>query len=116
MENRDTEGRTHSTSGGAASDVLLVEKSPKKSHSTPDLSAEIAMTVEREKGERVKCRRVFGDNYRCNWMSVDTRGGARGASLAVDTYRVRASKFLRVRKHGEHLVIEDATGPAVHNN
>ena len=116
MENRDTEGKTNSISRGAASDVLLVEKSPKKSHSTPDLSAEIAMAVEREKGEQVKCRRVFGDNYRCNWMSVDTRAGMRGSSLAMDTYRVRASKFLRVRKVGEQLLIEDATGPAVHNN
>ena len=116
MENNDTGSKTQSTSGGAASDVLLVEKSPKKSHSTPDLSAEIAMTVEREKGERVKCRRVFGDNYRCNWMSVDHRANNRGGTFALDTYRVRASKFLRVQKVGDQLVIQDATASAVHNN
>ena len=118
-KNHDTEGttpNTENTGGGATSDVLLVGKAPKKSvAASPDLSAEIAMTVEREKGERVKVRRVYGDNYRCNWMSLDTRAGNRGGTFALDTYRVRASKFLRVRKHGEHLVIEDLTAAARNN-
>ena len=114
-KNHDTEGTTHGT-GGGASDVLLVEKAPKKSvAASADLSAEIAMTVERAQGERVKVRRVYGDNYRCNWMSLDTRANNRGGSFALDTYRVRASKFLRVRKHGDHLVIEDLTAAARNN-
>jgi hypothetical protein len=98
------------------SDVLLVEKAPVKPAGSPDLSAEIALTVERAKGERVKCRRIFGDNYRCNWLAVDDRAVGRGTSLAVDTYHVRASKFLRVRKVGEALVIEDATNQAARRN
>ena len=115
MENHDTEGKTNRTSGGAASDVLLVEKSPKKNLINTDLSAEIALTVEKEKGEQVKVRRVYGDNYRCNWLSLDTRGNNRGGTLALDTYRVRASKFLRVRKVGEQLVMEDLTAEARNN-
>ena len=98
------------------SDVLLVEKAPGKPAASPDLSAEIAVSMEREKGERVKCRRIFGDNYRCNWLAIDDRATSRGASLAVDTYRIRASKFLRVRKVGEALVIEDATNQTVRSN
>ena len=102
MENHDTGNK-----GGT--DVLMVEKVLPKSQVTPDLSAEIALTVERLKGEKVKCRRIFGDNYRCNWLTVDEGAAQRGRSLALDTYRIRASKFLRVKKVGEQLVIEDMT-------
>ena len=108
MEKPDT-GATNT------SDVLLVEKTPGKPAASPDLSAEIAVAVEREKGERVKCRRIYGDNYRCNWLAVDERGGSRGASLAVDPYHLRASKFLRVKKEGERLVMEDRTNVARSN-
>jgi hypothetical protein len=92
-----------------STDVLMVEKVATKSPVTPDLSAEIALTVERLKGERVKCRRIFGDNYRCNWLTVDEGAAQRGRSLALDSYRIRTSKFLRVKKVGEQLVIEDMT-------
>jgi hypothetical protein len=115
MENDHTKGFTKSTSGGAASDVLLVEKSPKKNLVNADLSAEIAMTVEKEKGERVRVRRVYGDNYRANWLALDTRAGSRSATFALDSYRVRASKFLRARKVGDQLVIEDLTAQARNN-
>ena len=78
----------------------------------PDLSAEISLAVEREKGEQVRCRRVFGDNYRCNWLAPDVRPGNRGGSLALETYRVRNSRLLRVRKTEQGLVIEDVTAQA----
>jgi hypothetical protein len=105
----------HDTGATNTSDVLLVEKTPGKPAASPDLSAEIAVTVEREKGERVKVRRIYGDNYRCNWLAVDDRSGSRGASLALDTYHIRASKFLRVKKVGEQLVVEDLTNVARSN-
>ena len=107
MENHDT--GTKGNGGKAPADVLVVDKVSAKSLVTPDLSADIAVTVERLKGEKVKCRRIFGDNYRCNWLAVDERVGERGRSMALDTYRIRASKFLRVKKVGESLVIEDVT-------
>jgi hypothetical protein len=110
MENNDT-GTKVST------DVLMVEKVAAKSPAvSPDLSAEIALTVERLKGERVKCRRIFGDNYRCNWLTLDEGAAQRGRSLALDSYRIRTSKFLRVKKVGEQLVIEDMTLQAVGSN
>jgi len=99
----------HDTGNKGSTDVLMVEKVSTKSQVTPDLSAEIALTVERLKGEKVKCRRIFGDNYRCNWLTVDEGAAQRGRSLALDTYRIRTSKFLRVKKVGEQLVIEDMT-------
>src|SRR4051812_6419712 len=34
-----------------------------------DLSAEIAATIDREPGDRVKCTWVSGNNYRCNWWA-----------------------------------------------
>ena len=106
MENKDS-GNKGST------DVLMVEKAPaSKSPVSPDLSAEISLTVERLKGEKVKCRRIFGDNYRCNWLTVEEDLAGGGRSMALDSYRIRASKFLRVTKAGEQLVIEDVTAGA----
>ena len=99
----------HDTGNKGSTDVLMVEKTATKSQVTPDLSAEIALTVERLKGEKVKCRRIYGDNYRCNWLTLDENAAQRGRSLALDTYRIRASRFLRVKKVGEQLVIEDVT-------
>ncbi len=78
----------------------------------PDLSAEISLAVDRETGEQVRCRRVFGDNYRCNWLAPDLRPGSRGGMLALETYRVRNSRLLRVRKTEQGLVIEDVTAQA----
>ena len=105
----------HDTGSKSSSDVLMVEKVSTKSQVTPDLSAEIALTVERLKGEKVKCRRIFGDNYRCNWLTIDETAAQRGRSLALDSYRIRASKFLKVTKVGEQLVIEDVTAAAATN-
>ena len=106
----------HDTGNKGSTDVLMVEKVSTKPLVTPDLSAEIALTVERLKGEKVKCRRIFGDNYRCNWLTVDEGAAQRGRSLALDTYRIRTSKFLRVKKVGEQLVIEDMTLQQVGTN
>ncbi len=78
----------------------------------PDLSAEISLAVERETGEQVRCRRVFGDNYRCNWLAPDLRPGTGGGTLAMETYRVRDSRLLRVRKTEQGLQIEDVTAQA----
>jgi hypothetical protein len=100
----------HNDGTKGSTDVLVVDKvASNKPAGTPDLSAEISMTIDREKGQKVKCRRISGDNYRVNWLEVDNRAGQRGLSLALDTYRIRQSKFLRVKKVGEQLVIEDVT-------
>jgi len=106
----ETHDESHDTEVKSSTDVLLVDKkSASKPAVTPDLSVEIALSVERLKGEKVNCRRIYGDNYRCNWLALDGRSGQRGLSLALESYRVRDSKFLRVKKVGEQLVIEDVT-------
>jgi len=101
-------------------DVLVADKTrpePKPKAATgADLSAEIAQFVAREKGERVKVRRVYGDNYRCNWLAPDYRAVNRGGSMALETFRIRDSKFLRVRKTDAGLEIEDVTAKVATTN
>jgi hypothetical protein len=73
-----------------------------------DLSAEITRAVDRYPGDRVRCRRVYGDNYRCNWLAVEKQADA-GRGLALETYNIRQSKFLRVTRTAAGLHIEDLT-------
>jgi hypothetical protein len=74
-----------------------------------DLSGEIATAIERAPGETVRCRRISGDRYRCNWWAPLARGdAARGASagLLITTQRVVKSRLLHVTRSREGLVIE----------
>jgi hypothetical protein len=75
-----------------------------------ELAAEIAATVDREPGDRVRVTWIGGDNYRCNWWApADTEKfdnpGMFG--LTVTTHVVRKSRFLSVSKTGDGLVIRD---------
>ena len=99
-------------------DVLVADKTKPEPKSAPgiDLSAEIALLMAREKGERVKVRRVYGDHYRCNWLAPDYRSVNRGGSMALETFRIRDSKFLRVRKTDDGLKIEDVTARVARDN
>ncbi len=73
-----------------------------------DLSGEIALAVERRPGDVVRCTKVVGNKYRCNWWSPQGTGGydnpAMGG-LLVTTHRVRQSQFLRATKTAAGLVI-----------
>lgn len=78
-----------------------------------DLSAEIATRIERRSDERVTCRRIWGNRYRCNWWAAQNArvlDNPMMQGLLVTTHRVRRSRFLSVTKSGENLVIED--GPS----
>src|SRR5688500_14468131 len=79
-----------------------------------DLSAEIAAHVEKQLGDVVKCRRIDGDNYRCNWWAAQATGGYDNPGmygLLVTTHRVRKSQFLRVtRSPTRGLVIQVVDG------
>jgi hypothetical protein len=99
-------------------DVLVADKTRPERKPAPgaDLSAQIAQVVAREKGERVKVRRVYGDHYRCKWLAPDERRGSRGGTLALETFRIRDSKFLRARKTGAGLEIEDVTAKVATTN
>ena len=80
-----------------------------------DLSREIEHTVQREPGDQVRCTKVGGDTYRCNWWSVSSPGtydnpAMKGGQLATD-HRIRKSSFLRVTKSRRGLQIVDAAAP-----
>jgi hypothetical protein len=68
-----------------------------------DLSRAVDQAVEKFPGEDARTVRLFGDLYRCNWWvnlkSMDW--------LSVATSRISRSKFLRVTKDAEKLVIVD---------
>ena len=75
-----------------------------------DLSREIEGAVPREPRDRVRCVRVFGDRYRCNWWAPEggqdlPRQMAEWAVTAM--HRVRKSRFLRATTRGSRLTIED---------
>jgi hypothetical protein len=85
-----------------------------------DLSREIERAVPREPQDRVRCVRVFGDRYRCNWWAPESsdhvpRAMAEWAITAM--CRVRKSRFLRATARGTRLTIEDlgVDGPSAGN-
>ena len=78
--------------------------------SAGDLSREVERAVPREPQDRVRCVRVFGDRYRCNWWAPEgdqevARHMAEWAFTAM--HRVRKSRFLRATSRGSRLTIED---------
>ncbi len=81
-----------------------------------DLSAEIAATVERRPGDVVKCTKVGGDRYRCNWWAAEATAGYDNpgmGGLLVTTHRVRQSQFLHVTrsKSGGLVIRVSPSGP-----
>jgi hypothetical protein len=74
-----------------------------------DLSRRIEQSVEREPLDAVRCVRVFGDFYRCNWWSRlgTKRKGADFDWGGLITDHVRQSRFLKATVRGEDLILED---------
>lgn len=75
-----------------------------------DLSSEIIKALEKRPADRVTCRWISDDNYRCNWWAPMGIGGydnPRMTGLTVTTHRVRQSRFLTVTKSAEGLVIAE---------
>ena len=100
-------------------DVIVAQSSPARARSAhpaappEDLSLEIARTIEKSAGDHVRCTRVFGDSYRCNWWAAEgtvayDNPGMGG--LIVTTHRVRRSRFLHVVKTPSGLVITERPG------
>ena len=78
---------------------------------SPDLSAEIVLCVEKEPDDRVTCRRIWENKYRCNWWSAADASGYDNRSmggLLVTTHRVRKSRFLNVTKGAKGLAISES--------
>ncbi len=82
---------------------------PTEPTTASDLSAQVERAVDRDPLDWVRCVRVFGDFYRCNWWS---RKGQKRAGQDFDwggliTDHVRKSCFLRVTTKKGQLVMEE---------
>ena len=94
-----------------------------KSEAAPvekDLSQQIERSVAREPLDQVKCVRVFGNYYRCNWWSRLNASKAKatdnqwGSSLMEI---VRKSRFLSATMQGGELVVHEVRpGSVYHEN
>lgn len=90
------------------------EKKPRPS-GDEDLSDELRQTVTREVGDVVRCTRIDGRFYRCNWWrtgsgDVADNASNRGLQLA-STYRVGRSAFLEVTRTSQGLrIVESRPG------
>lgn len=74
-----------------------------------DLSPEIVKALPKSARERVTCRRITGNHYRCNWWSPSDTSDydnpmMRG--LTVTTHRVSKSQVLHVTKSSGELCIK----------
>ncbi|MGA2442704.1 MAG: hypothetical protein ABSH08_17255 [Tepidisphaeraceae bacterium] len=102
---------------GTSSEVTVMpdENTTKTKPPAPaeiDLSAEIVATLEAPIGQTVRCVRVYGDNYRCNWWGQEAPrdiGKPIVSGFEATELRVRRSRFLKVRKTSDGLQIQDAT-------
>ncbi len=77
--------------------------------SVEDLSSEIIKTVSRSSDQRVTCRRITGNHYRCNWWSPQSTAGPDHLIIAgssVTTHRVSKSQLLHVIRTGQSLTIK----------
>jgi hypothetical protein len=77
--------------------------------SVDDLSSEILRTIPQIEGELVRCRRIFGNCYRCNWWALRGSGDYDNPSmsgLVVTTHRIVRSRLLRATRTQGGLSIE----------
>jgi hypothetical protein len=81
-----------------------------------DLPAEIALAVERNPGDVVRCTRVYGDYYRCNWWSVDETMRHDNPALPgafFTSHHIRQSSFLHASKPAGNLALRVKAAPRV---
>jgi hypothetical protein len=79
-----------------------------------DLSEQISAAMQKKTGETVRCVRVFGNNYRCNWWGhAEVAPGDKRVQTFFDVteMRVRRSTFIRATKTSEGMQIQDMTFP-----
>jgi hypothetical protein len=83
---------------------------PSRAPAATDLSEEIVLSVEKQPADRVTCRRITGDKYRCNWWAPAPAAGYDNpamAGLTVTTHRVRQSRFLTATRTAKGLVLTE---------
>src|SRR2546423_14728097 len=95
-------------------DTIVVKEPSQTLTPNMDLSAQITATLDKRAGETVKCVRVFGDNYRCNWwVRADPAASpsARGLSMGGTIMRGQVSSFIPVIKQPNGLQLRDVMWP-----
>jgi len=78
-----------------------------------DLSQEIARAIEKRPEDRVTCRRIWGNSYRCNWWSTADSSKYDNPGMSgnlVTTHTIRKSRFLNVTRSTSGLVIIEQDG------
>lgn len=68
-----------------------------------DLSRSIEQAMGKVAGERVRCVRVWGNFYRCNWW----RSVGEDQTVGVVTNRIVASRFVRATSTPDGVKIDD---------
>jgi len=99
------------------SDVIEVNAPQPKPAPQPveDLSDEIIRAVEKRPEDRVMCRRIWGNSYRCNWWSAADASQYDNPGMKgnlVTTHTIRKSRFLNVTRSTAGLVIIEQNGQA----
>jgi hypothetical protein len=92
----------------------MSEQSPQKDPAaevTPpeeDLSRKIEGAVDREPLDLVKCVRVFGNYYRCNWWARGTAAPSEPEYISgIMTDIVRKSRFLSATMNAGELILRE---------
>lgn len=73
-----------------------------------DLADEILKVLPRSRAERVTCRRITGNYYRCNWWAPEETDGydnPRMTGMTVTTHRIHKSQMLHVTRGANGLDI-----------
>src|SRR5437016_1542235 len=71
--------------------------------------------VEERPEDRVMCRRIWGNSYRCNWWSAADSSQYDNPGMKgnlVTTHTIRKSRFLNVTRSRTGLVIIEQNGQA----
>jgi len=77
-----------------------------------DLSGDLMKMLPRSSGQMVRCRRIVGDHYRCNWWGSQGESAHDNAGLSgvmITRYRVVKSRMLRATVTPEGVSV-DADG------
>src|SRR3954464_11121014 len=98
----------------AESTVANTSPSKESSADVSDLSEEIAESVEKRPEDRVTCRRIWGNSYRCNWWAAADAAKYDNPGMSgnlVTTHTIRKSRFLNVTRGATGLVITEPPEP-----
>ncbi len=85
-----------------------------------DLSPEIARTIAKQPGDKVRVTRVWGNHYRANWIAPKPNPEAATTRIkmaGVETFHVRQSRFLKATRsaNGSIEVVDLTVDKSVSN-